>query len=355
MVEQKINKLADYCDRILLLNQGKMIDFDSPERIFSREDLSVYGVEPPTITRVCRELNIQKEPGIYPATLSDALKLKTQFPMDEIHKKKDALYASPAVSSGQNLTVPSDVFSIKNLYFSYTENVPVIEALNLTLTRTPTAIIGQNGAGKTTLVKLLKGLLKPVSGSIFLGKDDISNKTVAMMASSVGYVFQNPDDQIFKYTVKDEILFGPKNIGMPEAEADKRAADALAMVGLSDKADENPYDLELSERKMVTIASVIAMNTDVIILDEPTIAQDAAGRKTLSDIICKLSEEGKFVLAILHDMEFVAETFSRIIVMAKGKVLVDGTVREVFSDEKSLKAARLEQPYEWQLYEKITK
>jgi energy-coupling factor transport system ATP-binding protein len=269
--------------------------------------------------------------------------------MDEILQKKNRLYASIDADSEKE----TEVFSIKNLDFSYTKDVPVIKNLNLALTRTPTAIIGQNGAGKTTLVKLLKGLLKPVNGSIFFGKDDISKKTVAMMASSVGYVFQNPDDQIFKYTVKDEILFGPKNIGMPESEADKRAADALAMVGLSDKAGENPYDLELSERKMVTIASVIAMNTDVIILDEPTIAQDAAGRKTLSDIIRTLNDEGKFVLAILHDMEFVAETFSRIIVMAKGKVLVDGTVREVFSDEESLKAARLEQPYEWQLYEKI--
>jgi energy-coupling factor transport system ATP-binding protein len=351
MVEQKINKLADYCDRILLLHQGKMIDIDTPERIFSREDLSDYGVEPPTITRVCRELNIQKEPGIYPATLSDALKLREQFPMDKILTKKGSLYASLDVDPEKE----TDVFSIKNLGFSYTENVPVIENLNLTLTRTPTAIIGQNGAGKTTLVKLLKGLLKPVNGSIFFGKEDISQKTVAMMASSVGYVFQNPDDQIFKYTVIDEVLFGPKNIGMSETEAKKRAADALAMVGLSDKANENPYDLELSERKMVTIASVIAMNTDVIILDEPTIAQDAAGRKTLSDIIRTLSDDGKFVLAILHDMEFVAETFSRIIVMAKGKVLNDGTVREVFSDEESLKSARLEQPYEWQLYEKITK
>jgi energy-coupling factor transport system ATP-binding protein len=126
------------------------------------------------------------------------------------------------------------------------------------------------------------------------------------------------------------------------------------MVGLSDKAEANPYDLELSERKLVTIASVIAMNTDVIILDEPTIAQDNAGRKTLAKIIRTLSEEGKFVLAILHDMEFVAETFSRVIVMAKGKVLIDGTVREVFSDESSLKSARLEQPYEWQLYTKIS-
>jgi energy-coupling factor transport system ATP-binding protein len=140
---------------------------------------------------------------------------------------------------------------------------------------------------------------------------------------------------------------------MSEALAKERTEAALAMVGLSGKAQENPYDLELSERKLVTIASVIAMDPDVIILDEPTIAQDDAGRRTLGGIIRALAGEDKFVLAILHDMEFVAETFSRVIVMAKGKVLRDGTVREVFSDEQALEAAKLEQPYEWQLYERL--
>lgn len=346
MVEQKINKLADYCDRILLLHGGKQIDFDTPERIFSRDDLGDYGVAAPTITRVCREFSIQKEGGLYPATLAEAMKLRAQFPMDEIRRKKGELYAAA-------LPAAEEVFSIRSLSFSYTLDVPVIEDLNLSLTRTPTAIIGQNGAGKTTLVKLLKGLLKPVKGNIFFGQEDISGKTVAMMAATVGYVFQNPDDQIFKYNVTDEVMFGPKNIGMSEALAKERTEAALAMVGLSGKAQENPYDLELSERKLVTIASVIAMDPDVIILDEPTIAQDDAGRRTLGGIIRALAGEGKFVLAILHDMEFVAETFSRVIVMAKGKVLRDGTVREVFSDEQALEAAKLEQPYEWQLYERL--
>jgi energy-coupling factor transport system ATP-binding protein len=346
MVEQKINKLADYCDRILLLHGGKQIDFDTPERIFSRDDLGDYGVAAPTITRVCREFGIQKEGGLYPATLAEAMKLRAQFPMDEIRRKKGELYAAA-------LPAAEEVFSIRSLSFSYTLDVPVIEDLNLSLTRTPTAIIGQNGAGKTTLVKLLKGLLKPVKGNIFFGQEDISGKTVAMMAATVGYVFQNPDDQIFKYNVTDEVMFGPKNIGMSEALAKERTEAALAMVGLSGKAQENPYDLELSERKLVTIASVIAMDPDVIILDEPTIAQDDAGRRTLGGIIRALAGEGKFVLAILHDMEFVAETFSRVIVMAKGKVLRDGTVREVFSDEQALEAAKLEQPYEWQLYERL--
>lgn len=233
---------------------------------------------------------------------------------------------------------------IEQLSFHYTEGTPVLKNICLNLDSRSTAIVGQNGAGKTTLVKLLKGLLKPVSGSIFYGGEDIAGKTVAMLAGQVGYVFQNPDDQIFKYHVLDEVMFGPLNIGMSREEAEHRAKEALRRVGLERLEQENPYDLELSERKRVAIASVLAMNTQVLILDEPTIAQDWKGRCILRDIIHSLQAEGKTVIAILHDMDFVAECFERVIVMAHGQVLADGTREEVFAQTEVLARARVEQP-----------
>ena len=249
-------------------------------------------------------------------------------------------------------------FLIKNLDFSYFPDAPVLKALNMRLDKRPTAIIGQNGAGKTTLVKLLKGLLKPVSGNIYFQGEDISGKTVAMLAGNVGYVFQNPDDQIFKYNVMDEIMFGPLNIGMDPKRAEEEAKRALELTGLTGKEKENPYDLELYERKMTAIASVLAMDTDVLILDEPTIAQDWKGRQIIGGIIRSLSDRGKLVIAILHDMDFVAENFERVIVMAHGEVLADGTREEVFAQEEVLKKARIEQPYMTRLcsllgYEKL--
>ena len=216
-----------------------------------------------------------------------------------------------------------------------------------------TAIIGQNGAGKTTLVRLLKGLLKPVSGSIYFGEEDISQKTVAMLAGKVGYVFQNPDDQIFKYNVLDEVMFGPLNIGMNPETAKEKALKALELMGLSGKEKENPYDLDLHERKMVAIASVLAMDTEVIILDEPTIAQDDTGKKRISSMIKQLSDSGKLVIAILHDMDFVAENFERVIVMAHGTVLADGVPEEVFAQDEVLKKARLQKPSMTQLLERL--
>ena len=172
-----------------------------------------------------------------------------------------------------------------------------------------------------------------------------------MLAGEVGYVFQNPDDQIFKYNVMDEIMFGPMNIGMDPKRAEEEAKRALELTGLSGKEKENPYDLELYERKMTAIASVLAMDTDVLILDEPTIAQDWKGRQIIGGIIRSLSERGKLVIAILHDMDFVAENFERVIIMAHGQVLADGTARDVFMQDEALKKARLQKPYMMQLGE----
>ena len=174
-----------------------------------------------------------------------------------------------------------------------------------------------------------------------------------MLAGKVGYVFQNPDDQIFKYNVLDEVMFGPLNIGMPPEKAKSNAEKALKLMGLSGKENENPYDLELYERKMVAIASIVAMDTDVIILDEPTIAQDYFGKKRIGEMIGTLSAEGKLVIAILHDMDFVAAYFERVIVMAHGKILADGTSEEVFAQDEILQEARLQKPYMTQLFERV--
>ena len=172
---------------------------------------------------------------------------------------------------------------------------------------------------------------------------------MASLAGQVGYVFQNPDDQIFKYKVIDEVMFGPLNIGMDKEKAKQKAMEALELTELAAYAEENPYDLELSQRKLVAIASVLAMDTDVIILDEPTIAQDYKGKEIIRKIITNLSEHGKLVLAILHDMDFVAQCFSRVVVLAHGKLLADGTPSEVFVQKEVLKKAALDMPHPLQL------
>ena len=341
MIEQKMEKLASYCDKILLLHEGKQIDFDTPEKIFSRPDLANLGICPPYVTRYCIEQNLFRLDGTYPVTMEDVKRV--------LKRDMERKVTLPQLTDPVLIEVPEDRFAVRNLKFSYTEDHPIFENFQLSLDQRPTAIIGQNGAGKTTLVRLLKGLLKPSAGTILYQGEDISRRTVASLAGQVGYVFQNPDDQIFKYKVIDEVMFGPLNIGMPKEKAKEKAMEALTLTELTSYAGENPYDLELSQRKLVAIASVLAMDTDVIILDEPTIAQDYRGKEIIRNIIASLSGQGKLVLAILHDMDFVAQCFSRVVVLAHGQLLADGTPSEVFVQEDVLKKAALDMPHSLQL------
>ena len=359
MIEQKIEKMAAYCDRMLLMKEGKLIDFDTPVKILNRSDLADYGVKPLFVTNICKKYGVKKQDGLYPITLEEVLELKETYSDNLLFTDKEQLavecHAKVVKTEAIEHKAYETIFNVTDLSFQYVENTPVLKNINLILDNRPTAIIGQNGAGKTTLVKLLKGLLKPVNGTVFLKDTNIAEKTVATLAGQVGYVFQNPDDQIFKYSVLQEVMFGPLNIGMTPKEAEEKAMEALALVGLSDVKDRNPYDLELNERKMIAIASVVAMNPEVIILDEPTIAQDDKGREIIRTVIDKMHEEGKLVIAILHDMDFVEECFERIIVMAKGEILADGTAQEVFVEDDVLQKARVMRPYKMELYYQLWK
>lgn len=351
MIEQKIEKLAGYCDRVLLMHQGHVVDYDTPRKIFSREDLYDLGVNPPAYTRFARANALVFEDGTLPVTHAETLELVKASGADRatlIASLRGMTAGVQMESAGAAAT-----FQVQDLRFSYVKGREVLHGLNLALDHRPTAIIGQNGAGKTTLVRVLKGLLKPDSGEIRYQGENLETKTVAELASRVGYVFQNPDDQIFKYKVLEEVMFGPLNIGMSPQEAEASAHEALRMVGLDEKADENPYDLELSDRKMVAIASVLAMNTDVIILDEPTIAQSWNGREKIREIIQTQAAQGKLVIAILHDMDFVANSFARVIAMAHGEILADGTPAEVFRNHPVLEKAALAAPPLYELLEEL--
>ena len=206
-------------------------------------------------------------------------------------------------------------------------------------------LLGTNGAGKTTTVKMMNGLLKPTEGDVLIGDMNTKNYTTAQVSRVVGYVFQNPDDQIFHATVESEVRYGPKTMKLDPAEEDRRVQEALEITGMEEFKDENPMNLPLSMRKFVTIAAVIAMGTEILIFDEPTAGQDVEGNKKLSEILKVLHGQGKTVITISHDMEFVATNFDKVIVMAKKKVVRSGTPKEIFWDFESLKHAMLKQPY----------
>jgi len=194
------------------------------------------------------------------------------------------------------------------------------------------ALVGQNGSGKTTLVRHFNGLLRPTEGRILVDGVDAATMRVAQLSRRIGLVFQDPDRQIFSGTVRGEVEFGPRNLGMTAAEREVSVERALAAVGLESEAGTNPYALGGARRKLLALASVLAMRTPVLILDEPTTGQDARGVATVRRVIDAVGAEGRTVVAISHDMEFVAETFERVAVLRAGRVVLDGPPGEVFAE-----------------------
>lgn len=234
---------------------------------------------------------------------------------------------------------------ISDLHFIYPSGVQALRGISLTITTgEQVAIVGQNGAGKTTLVKHLNGLLQPTNGNILIDDWNTRQHSVAKLASRVGYVFQNPDEQLFSKNVGTEVAFGPRNLGYNGDQIQALVKDALEMTELSDKTETNPYDLSTTWRKMVALASVIAMDTPIVIFDEPTTGQDAANIARIANVIKTLRERGKTVITITHDIDFCAENFARVIALSQGQVLLDGNANDVFAQDEILASTYVDPP-----------
>ena len=225
------------------------------------------------------------------------------------------------------------MIEIEGVGHVYPDGTRALSAVDLTVADGErVAIVGQNGSGKSTLVRHLDGLLRPTEGQILLDGSVVGRRHVAELAALVGIAFQDPDRQIFAGRVRTEVAFGPRNLGLRGAELDRRVTEALDMVGLAGTDEENPYDLGYSRRKLLSIASVLAMRTPIVVLDEPTTGQDLRGVARVRSVVAAIAAEGRTVIAISHDMRFVAETFRRVVVMRAGKIVLDGTPAQVFAE-----------------------
>jgi energy-coupling factor transport system ATP-binding protein len=223
--------------------------------------------------------------------------------------------------------------ALERVGFVYPDGTRALSGVDLEVTPGETvAIVGQNGSGKSTLVRQLDGLLRPTEGRVLHDGLDVAGVRVAVLAARVGIAFQNPDRQIFAGKVRTEVEFGPRILGRAPEEAARAGAAALSAVGLDGLADANPYDLGFSRRKLLALASVLAMETPVVVLDEPTTGQDARGLRRIRDVVARTAAAGRTVIAISHDMRFVAETFERVVVMGGGRILLDGPPADAFAE-----------------------
>lgn len=220
---------------------------------------------------------------------------------------------------------------------------PVLDRLSLSVAAGErVAVLGPNGSGKTTFVLHLNGLLELQAGSIAIGGLSMERSNLAAIRRRVGMVFQDPDDQLFMPTVRDDVAFGPANIGVGRHERDEVVARALAAVGADDLVDRSPHHLSGGEKRRVAIATVLAMEPELLVLDEPTAGLDPVGRRELAELLVSIAVTQ---VVVTHDLPFALATCHRSVVLDQGRIVVDRPTSELLADAELLAAHRLEMPF----------
>jgi energy-coupling factor transport system ATP-binding protein len=234
---------------------------------------------------------------------------------------------------------------IEDVWFRYPSRAHALRGVSLVIEPGEfVALIGQNGSGKTTVAKHFNAILRPERGRVLIDGDDIVAKDTADLASVVGYCYQNPDHQIFASTVAEEIEFGPRNLRVAEEEVVRRTRRLLDVVRLRDQWSAYPFSLSRGERQKLAVASVLAIEPRILIVDEPTTGLDWQGGEAMMELMRVLNAEGRTVVIITHDMNIVAEFARRVVVMAGGQIVADGGPRAVFRRDAELHAADLRAP-----------
>jgi energy-coupling factor transport system ATP-binding protein len=237
------------------------------------------------------------------------------------------------------------MLTVEDVHFSYASGVEALKGVSLTVKDGEfVAIMGQNGAGKTTLVKQFNGLLKPTSGRVLVDDVDTTKSSVAALARKVGFVFQNPDHQLFSETVEDEISFALKNFGYTAETIESRVTWAVNLLGVNQYRKTSPFMLSGGERKRVALASVLAWDPQVLVLDEPTIGQDHQQKENLRQFIMQMQTQGRTIVTVTHDVEFVAECNPRVVLMREGKVVADGKGNDILTDPEVLEQSSIVLP-----------
>ena len=340
VVEHETEETLD-ADRIVVLKDGVVVrDGSAREVLRDVELLEGAGVMPLQVARFFYELGLGEQLPLTPEEGIEEFRrrglevsLERHEELVEADREREESYGEP-------------IIQVEGLTYRYPNGVVALQGVDLTVRQGEfLAVLGQNGSGKTTLVKHFNGLLKPTEGVVKIGGVETVKQGIRRLGQRVGYVFQNPDHQIFSDTVFDEVAFGPKIREMEENEIENRVSEALAAVGLEGRGGEDPFTLTKGERQRVAVASVLAVRPEVLILDEPTTGLDYAEQKRMMELVERLNEEGSTIIVVTHTMWVVAEYAHRSVVVRDGQVTLRGTVREVFAEEEELRDASLRPPH----------
>ena len=250
------------------------------------------------------------------------------------------------------------MLEVKNLKYSYNSDYQALKGVSLKVERGQMiALLGKNGAGKSTLFLHLNGIYRPDEGQVFIDGEELKydKKSLLKFRQKVGIVFQNPDDQIFAPTVEEDVAFGPLNLGLPMEEVQKRVVESLARVGMSGFEKTAPHHLSGGQKKRVAIAGILAMKPEVMVLDEPTAGLDPQGVVDLSKLLDELNEEGITIIISTHEVDLVPNYADKVFVLVDGKLIGEGTPKEIFAQPEILEQANLKVPIVTDLFQQLEK
>jgi energy-coupling factor transport system ATP-binding protein len=329
-------------DRLVLLREGEIIAEGAPHDLMTRlELLEQCGVHPPDLNRVLAKSGI----AAHGASVDEAEALIRRALPNLVAARPSSASTDESSRDAAPANGANPLVEVRALSFNYPDGPPVLDSIDLRIAPGEfVAIIGQNGSGKTTLAKHLVGLLHPTTGAVMLNGRDRTAMRPAETAAEVGYVFQNPDHQIFAATVEDEVAFGPRNFNLAPDEIQRRCDEVLRAVGLQDARPLDPFLLSKGERQRLAVASVLALRPRLLILDEPTTGLDYREQRRMMALVTELNREGIAIVMITHTPWLVAEYARRVVLIRRGRKLYDGGVREFFTRDKLLASSSFRAP-----------
>ncbi|MGA2789589.1 MAG: energy-coupling factor transporter ATPase [Candidatus Bathyarchaeia archaeon] len=340
IVEHKLQYALPMADRLIVISDGAIVADGTPRKVLSdAEFLDKSQIQVPHVTTLAHRLVDGLGEENVPITLEEGVALLSRLIKENKVRVKPARIPAPARSSQK------PIISCQDVWFEYPDGTPAVKGVSFDILEGEfVGLVGRNGSGKTTLAKLFNGLYRPTKGKILVDGIDVRNASIAELVSRVGYSFQNPDDQIFAKTVRDELAFGPKNLKLSYNEISRRVESAASEVEITAYLDENPFNLSQGLRQRVAVASVLTLNPKVLIVDEPTTGQDFTRSKIVMNLAKTLCERGRTIIIISHNMDLIAEYCERLVVMLNGQMLLAGPTREVFSQTQRIRESSLEPP-----------
>ncbi|WP_013322343.1 ABC transporter ATP-binding protein [Gloeothece verrucosa] len=349
MVSHAAEEMAQFADRMAFLSDGKLLALGTPDQIYSQvEQLTQHYLRPPQAAQTFYLITERQIPiSQIPVTLPPSLALLVAL------SQKAQITPPPQFLTPPERTEPP-LLCVKNLIHTYQDGTQALRGVSLDIHPGEyVLIVGQNGAGKSTLVKHFLNLLQPSHGKVYVNNRETSTLSVSDLARSIGYVAQNPDQQIFNTTVEKEVTFALRNLGYSRKMIEQRTSSSLKDMELWEVRHVHPLALPKGDRARIVIAAILAMNPEIVIFDEPTIGQDYRGACSILDVSRQLHQKGKTVIVITHHLYLMAEYAERVIVMGQGTILLDAPIRQAYHQTELLQSTYLTPPQAVLLAQKL--